>query len=136
MKAKLIKIGISILILIAIIFLIWWVLKTPKIESGTIHLVVVDETNTTIIEEDIDYESTPDNPITLRKILETHYEVVVDGGMLVGIEGHNADNSSYFWKIWINCEMANRGIDTLYFEDGDEIRIIFTAIGDYGNDAC
>jgi hypothetical protein len=136
MKAKFIKIGTSILILIAIIFLIWWVLKAPKIESGTIHLVVIDETSTTIIEEDIDYESTSEDPITLRKILETHYDVVVEGGMLVGIEGHNADNSTYFWKIWINCEMANRGIDTLYFEDGDEIKIIFTAVGDYGNDAC
>lgn len=136
MKAKLIKIGVSIILLVAIVMIIRWINAPPSITSGTIHLVVIDEASTTIIDENIPFETTADDPVTLRSLLETHYQVLVEANMLIGIEGHLANNTTHFWKIWINCQMATRGIDAIYFEDGDEIRIVFTAIGDYGNNAC
>jgi hypothetical protein len=140
MKKKLLKIVASVLVFAAMIAIYCWANATPKIESGSIRIIISnnsDHDHPITLSNDVwTYESSEDNPITLHAILALHYEIVVDKGMLIGVNGLMADNTQYFWKIWINCEMANRGIDALSFKDGDEIRLVYTPIGDYNNHAC
>ncbi|MFA6628011.1 MAG: DUF4430 domain-containing protein [Bacilli bacterium] len=136
MKAKIIKIVVSVLVLAAMIGIYCWAQTTPLITSGSVHIIVIDGEQHVMADDVWEFESTASNPITLHTILSNHYEIVVQHGMLVGINGLMANNTDYFWKIWINCEMANRGIDALLFKDGDEIRFVYTAVGDYYNYAC
>lgn len=136
MKNKFIKIGVSIVAVVIIILVYLHINAPPPITSGVIGIVVVDQEGQTIIDDEWEFSSSENNKITLRLILEEHYEIVVEKKMLMGINGIIADNTNYFWKIWINCQMATKGIDALYFKDGDVIKLVYTAVGDYNNNAC
>ena len=55
--------------------------------------------------------------------------------MLLGIDSIYADTREYFLKIYVNCETANYGISDIKLKDGDEIRIVYTKVGDF-SDPC
>ena len=119
------------------LFLFTFMMKpTNLITSGVVRIIVVNKEGQTIIDDEWSFSSSANNKVTLRTILEEHYDIVVENKMLMGINGLIADNKTYFWKIWINCQMATRGIEALYFKDGDVIKLVYTKVGDYLNDAC
>lgn len=135
MKEKSIKIGVSIIAIIAIVVIYIFTMSSPNITKGEIRIIVIDDNAEVIIDDTWEFDASKGN-VSLRTILEEHYDIVVRNKMLMGINGLETDNINYFWKIYLNCQMATKGIENLAFKDGDEIRLVYTAVGDYYNNAC
>lgn len=95
--------------------------------SGEITIIVVDETGTEIINEKQSF----DRGQTMMDILVANYDIEVDNGFLVMIEGVEARNrQEAFIQIIINDIPSPKGIKQMRFADGDIIKFIYTKIGD------
>jgi len=132
------KIIVSVIGLLVLGLALLWVNRIGGAKTdGTIQIILIDEANQERVNDFISYQVlTSDNKkTTLHSILEEHYDIVVENGMLIEMEGVHADTIEYFLKIWVNCEAANYGIDHLPFADGDVIMIVYTKVGDY-HDPC
>lgn len=128
-KLKLILTALALGILFLAGYLYKESLKTTG--SGEVTIIIVNDEKQEIINEVIHF----DEDESLEKLLKRNYEVVVENKMLLGIEGIYADTKQYFLKIYINCNVASYGISDIKLNDGDEIRIIYTKVGDF-SDPC
>ena len=128
-KLKLLLTALAVGILGLAIYLYKDSIKTDS--EGEITIIVVNDKKLEVVNEKVKFYP-EDN---LGKLLENNFEVIVENKMLLSIEGVYADTKQYFLKIYINCRVANYGISDIKLNDGDEIRIIYTKVGDF-SDPC
>ena len=127
MKNNITKIILTVIALIIIGLTIWYMYSNGgSNEKGEITIVVIDETGTKIINEEISY----DNRTTMYAILDDNYDIEVESGFLVRIENVEARNRQVaFIKIWINDIPSQKGVMQMEFNDGDIISFVYTEIG-------
>jgi len=127
MKNNITKIILTVIALIIIGLTIWYMYSNGgSNEKGEITIVVIDETGTKIINEEISY----DNRTTMYAILDDNYDIEVESGFLVRIENVEARNRQVaFIKIWINDIPSQKGVMQMKFNDGDIISFVYTEIG-------
>ncbi len=123
------KIILTIAALLLLLIAIYVYKKSVKTTTeGEITLIVVDEEKVEVINQKVTF-TIGDN---LEKLLKDNFEeVTIKNKMLLGIEGVYADTKEYFLKIYINCVSASHGVSDIKLHDGDEIRIVYTKVGDF-----
>lgn len=128
-KKKILLTIIALIVLVLVNFLYRKILIVHN--QGEVTIVVIDENKSEVINQKVSFKEED----TLQMVLERNFDVDVKNKMLVGIEGISADTKDYFLKLYINCQAANYGISDIKLKDGDEIRIVYTKVGDY-SDPC
>ena len=134
MNKLVIKIIVSVIGIIVLGLALLWVNQEGGAKTdGTIQIILIDEAGQELVNDFISYQviNRENKRTTLHTILAEHYQIVVQNGMLIEMQGVHADTTEYFLKIWINCQAANYGIDHVTFLDGDVIHIVYTRVGDY-----
>ncbi|GCF95218.1 hypothetical protein NRIC_31090 [Enterococcus florum] len=62
---------------------------------------------------------------SLLAILEKHFDVEVENGLIVSINGVSQDEGKgYYWTFTINDEWGEKGAEETFIKDGDQI--VFT----------
>lgn len=128
-KTKLLLTAVAIVVLIFAFYIYKKNLDSEN--EGEITIIVVDSQKCEVVNQIVIFVK-DDN---LYKILERNFQIEVKNKMLMGIEGVNADTKNYFLKIYVNCQAANYGINDIKVKNGDEVRIVYTKVGDY-SDPC
>lgn len=124
------KIIISLVCIIIVFLIIRFLGNYNKYEdSGTIHIIVIDEKQNHVIDQEIEFQKNQ----SLNELLKENFDIEERNGFLYRIENVDADGKDYFLKIYVNCEPASQGINTLSYRDGDVIMFVYTKVGDYHN---
>ena len=127
MNKHIIKIVLTVIALFILGVAIYYVYNgTGTKEEGNITIIVVDETGTEIINDDISYNE----GTTMLTILNENYDVEVDNGFLIRFETLEArDPQIAFIKIYIDDQASQRGVGQMKFKDGNTIKFVYTEIG-------
>lgn len=134
MKRSTLKIVLTLVAGIILLVIYLYNNNRNKVEtSGSIQIIVVDDKGIEVVNETVKFDivNSEGKKTTLKTILEENYEIKTKNGMLVGIEGVNADTTEYFLKIYVNCISALQGIEQLSFKDKDVIMFVYTKVGDF-----
>lgn len=124
LKHKIIYSIIAILFLAAALFLIY---HENKGSEGKITITLVSLEGEVLDKRDVSFSKDD----TLYDVLKENYDIIEENGMLLKInELETLDTSKYFIKIYLNEEMANRGIKTLKINDGDKLSFVYTKTGE------
>lgn len=125
MKKQGLKIALTMVAIILFVLVVRR-LQKPLQEEGTITIVVIDENHNEVVHQNIELEKSK----TFEELLKTHFDVRIENGMLIEIEGVKADNRDYFIKIFVNGEAANYGVKQLAPKDKDLVTFAYTKVGE------
>ena len=126
MKKYGLKIILSLIALL-IVFLVIKGTKTENSDDGVITIVVINEEKEEVVRQDLKFSKDD----TLEDLLIADFDVKIQGGMLIAIEGVEADTKEYFLKIYINDVAANYGIRQINLKNKDVIKIVYSKVGDF-----
>ena len=131
MKKIIVKVLITVFCIGAAIFIVTWLDGGAK-DSGVITIVLIDENSEEVISEDIEFAKYTDGEqTTLLMLLEENFSIIFDSsGLVLGFEGVITDGTSSFLKIYVNNIVATKGVQNLEFKDNDEIKFVYTMVGD------
>jgi hypothetical protein len=110
-------------------------------DSGYVSIVLMDESNTIIIDDVHYFEGT----VTLYELLQSEYDIacaspnyaidydcgftMLNSHIILGIEEIETDWINTYLKIYINDEESNFGVDLIYLNDESEYVFIVTQVG-------
>ena len=130
MKNTILKVALTLLGIALIVFI--YFISQPKIDSGIINIILVNDEVVEVINDEIEFsEYTDGKKTTLYAILEANYDIRVDNGFLYDFESVKTDGVDNFIKILKNDSFATKGIKTIDFKDQDVIKFVYTKVGDF-----